>query len=83
MDTYSALKFNSALVKLLLFSGADPILCDNDGWTALHKACAAGSTADVAMLINAGADANASAERGVMPLTSIFSTFLNDCAPCV
>ena len=83
MEACGAWEFNSALVELLLSSGADPTPCDNDGWTALHKACASGNIAAVAMLINAGADVNAAAERGVTPLTNIFSTRLNDCASCV
>ena len=57
------------LTGLLLKSGADTKVVDQDGRTALHQAASKGSVEIVAMLIKAGADPKAKIESfGVTPL---------------
>ncbi|KAI9901259.1 hypothetical protein N3K66_003076 [Trichothecium roseum] len=56
------------MATVLLESGADPNLCDEDGRTPLHIACATGMIEGVKLLLRHGADVDVSTLRGINSL---------------
>lgn len=61
-------KNSSYLMKALIRHGADVNLKDDVGWTALHSAARYGNQRSIEILIEAGADVNATVRDGKTPL---------------
>ncbi|CAG2234031.1 unnamed protein product [Mytilus edulis] len=68
MGHYDTVKFLLDLNGPTLNSCVDPIITDEDGWSALHTACSKGQIEEVKLLVDIGLNVNDTTHDGYTPL---------------